>query len=170
MNDLTLSRYLAIFAIIVSTLFIAVGFWLVDIYVGIWFAIGVGLVWLALQQLPQSWPGNFGFALCFLLAALGSFLDVNPLLLALSVISGLAAWDLGHFTKRLKDIPQHPDAPGLEMVHLKRLGQVALVSITLILVALSIQLELSFLGALALALLLVLGLGQTLSYLRKQNE
>lgn len=170
MNDLALSRYVSNIAIFFATLFLAVGFWRVDIYMGIWFALGIGLLWSALQQLPQSWPGSFGFALCFLLSAMGSFLELHPLWLALSVISGLIAWDLGHFTKRLKNIPQHPDAPGLEIRHLKRLSQVALVSMALILVAVSIQLELSFLGALAVALILVLGLGQTMRYLRKQNE
>ena len=170
MKPFKISRSVSNLAIMLMTLVSAVGFWQIELRIGSGLALSIGLIWLGLQQLSSSWPGSLGLTLSFLLSGAASFWGVNPLWLILNIFFALIAWDLGHFVNRLRNIPQPSTTPDLEVVHLKRLSQVVLLSSVLVLLSTRIQLELSFFWALALALFLLIGLGQAFRFLRRQSD
>lgn len=106
----------------------------------------------------------------FLGAAAASFLLVSPatfetILLLGGSLSAFLAWDLTDFEARLR-LAEASARPGLERLHLSRLGLVAGGSVFLLLLALTVEIRLNFEWTAFLALMGTGGIGYLVSRIR----
>jgi hypothetical protein len=101
----------------------------------------------AVDKLPRRRAGDpfvdgLGMAVFIGLAVYATWLGMSSWLAMLAVLLALAAWDLGRFTFRLRDVPDAAAAAQLERVHLTRLGLA--LGTGLVLGALALMLRISF--------------------------
>ena len=143
--------------------------------------------------LAGQWPWAVVFTLLGLLGIVGQrrkwemtssillFLfvvgDVNALSqgvavpwLLISLVAALSAWDLDHFTRRLRKAEQIDKARVLERRHLRRLLIVDGLSLLVAAIALVLQVEISFGVALILGALAVMGISQVVAFLRQSRR
>ncbi len=164
------SKTFLILAICLAAMTSAVGYYLAAVPMGTIAVLIIGALWLPLNLHWQGWPASLGFLLLLSFNLIGAYLGVGTGWLLASVISGLAAWDLSHFLHRLSAVPRLEGGADIEGGHLTRLLLILAVGVLLSIVPLFTRLRLSFAWALLLSLLLLIGLGQTISFLRKQNQ
>ena len=130
-----------------------VGFWPVSLACLVLLLIGL----LPVSQKLQFFP-DLLLVFTVLGAALGLLLHVGFSLALTAVISGLAAWDLQHFTRQLA-FASDEDNPGLiERGHFRRIGLVLLGGVGIIFLSRSISFGFGFDWTLLLAILAFFGL------------
>ena len=84
--------------------------------------------------------------------------------------AALAAWELGHFGRRMADYPPSDDLEHIAHRHHLCLLLVSMNSIGLIAAALGLPVTLPFGWASVLALLALIGFSQVVGYLRRSGE
>ena len=119
---------------------------------------GIGLLWLLSQWRRWTWVATLGLLMYISTAGLGVWIGMSPILMGLSVLGSLLAWDLADFSRRLRSAVPEDDLRSLEKNHLMRLASLGAVGYFLILVALFIHLQISFGWIFLLVSVAVLGL------------
>jgi hypothetical protein len=91
----------------------------------VFFAVGLGLIWLALEARKEN-PLGPVFFLAFLALAVAGSLSNAPLLITLLGLStNLAAWDLSRFRARIADETESDITAELQRKHLHKLAVTA---------------------------------------------
>jgi hypothetical protein len=130
----------------------------------------LGFLWLAGQR--RDWEATTSIML--FLFVVGCVNGINqgvatPWLLV-GLVTALSAWDLDHFTRKLRKAEQIDEVRVLEQRHLRRLLIVDGLSLLLAALALTIRVEIPFGLALILGLLAVLGISQAVGFLRQARR
>lgn len=141
----------------------------------IWFGIALGLAaglinaasWMNKRRELDSLLAASSFLGILGLAALGAFLDLNPVLLIAAVIGGVGAWDLVRLQKSLQPYAPSEDILQLERQHLRLLGITLLAGGMLAVVVAFVQLQIGFYLVLVLAVLLILALSLFIRMIQK---
>jgi hypothetical protein len=129
-----------------------------------------GVLWLVGQRQGWGWTAQVGFVCLVLAAAIGLWLDLATGWMLSGAVFALCAWDLDHFSRRVKKTERIEEARSLEQRHLQRLLIVVGLGLSLAILALEIKLRLTFLMALLLGLLAILGLSRTVAFLRRESD
>jgi hypothetical protein len=154
-------------AIIMATLFLALGFVLIPLWPGAMIVVILGSVWLVGQQRRVDWLNDLGFALFIVVAAVGVWWGAPAGWMLAGTAAALAAWDLARFDRRLAQVGQIAGEDQLRRGHLQRLLLVAGVGLGSGVLALSLQFELSIGWTILLGLLVVIGLSRIIQVSRK---
>lgn len=123
-------------------------------------ALVLGALWIVLAERTRL--AGAVFALCVGGIALGIWLEVGIGWLLVGMTAALAAWDLEAFNARLASIARVENERELAREHLRQLGLVCGIGLSMALAASRLRVQLSFGAALFLALTAVLGLGYVL--------
>jgi hypothetical protein len=126
-----------------------------------------GLIWLLSQWVRLDWAATLGMLVFACLAGLGVWIGLSPILLSISFLGSMLAWDLSDFSRRLRRATPGDDLGTLEKQHLLRLGALGGLSLVLMLAALLVHLQLSFGWLFLIALVAILGLLQLVKRLRQ---
>ena len=132
-----------------------------------WVVLG-GVWWLGRRW--RAWTGTLAFLIFVLAAVAGLWVDLGGGWMLLGTVAALAAWDLDHFTRRLREGGRVEQEAGLVRAHLRRLAEVSAVGLGLGGVALLARIDLGLGLALLLGLLTVIGLRQFLTALRRESD
>jgi hypothetical protein len=163
-------KNIALISIGLATLSLALGYGLSSLWAWTPLLVIIGLLWLVGQRYDWAgWP-SVGL-ICFVgAAAWGVWGGAAVGWLLGGTIAALVAWDLAHFSQRLKYGGQVENIAELKRTHLRRLLVVAGLGLLLGGVALSIQIELNFGWALLLGLLAILSLSWIISLTRDKSR
>jgi len=138
-----------------------------------------GLLWLTAWVFSWKWMAGLGLAFVFLFAGfgllytydsslLGTFWNLNPVLLFGCLPFALAAWDLADFSMRVKFAASQDERRFLISQHLLILLLILGLGITLVWTALNVQLEASFELVVIVMLFVIWGLGRLVSTLLRR--
>jgi hypothetical protein len=97
------------------------------------------------------------------------FFQYSGLMLA-NMIAIIAAWDLEHFTRRVRTVQRVEEVHTLEKIHLARLGMVLGTGAVLGIASLLVRVKFSFGIAFVLGLLAVFGLSRTIIFLKRSSD
>jgi hypothetical protein len=132
--------------------------------------LGLALLGLLFLQWGWSWVVSLLLVLFTASAAVGFYLELHPAWLVGATLLSLAAWDLEHFARRLKNTGQVINPAKLVRSHLLRLLWVSLLGLALVGITYLIRLQFTFGLAALLALLAIAGLSQTITFLRRTSD
>lgn len=118
----------------------------------------LGVLWVVGQRLRWTWMASVMVVLCGVAAAVGAWLELNAILLVVGLIGALSAWDLDHFTQRLRAVDSVGQERALKRRHLQRLLAADGLGLVAVVLAVNVQIKLSFGLAIALGLIALLGL------------
>lgn len=121
---------------------------------------GVGVFWIYSERRGWHWVAPAGLFVFVTAAGAGLWIGLPPVLMALSVLGSLMAWDLAGFSRRLNDAAPEDDLRGLEKNHLVQLASLGVAGLVLILAALLIHLRISFGWMFLLVLAAIFGIMQ----------
>lgn len=149
------TRNLLFFSICLTVLFPAMGFALQGMYPAVGLNLIMGILWLGLtlKEIPWSTPAFF-LLMCMENALLPLF-GISPFLALLSVVSGLASWDLHAFINRITVLKEPVVLHRFEQHHLSRLGLTLAGGTVLGVLGLSIHFRLGFFLAFILGMALL---------------
>lgn len=153
-----------------ATLILALGYALSSLWVGALIITAWGLLWLVGQRRGWDWTPALGLIFLMGMAAFGLWLDLSAALMLFGAVAALAAWDLDHFSQRLRRAERVEGQPQLERAHLWRLLIVSGSGLLLGGASLSLRVEFAFGWAFLLGLLAVVGLGRTIAYFRRESH
>jgi hypothetical protein len=128
---------------------------------GLGSTVAIGLLWLAGDWRGWDWTADVCLAGWVGLAAFGAWQELPAGWMLIGVVAALAAWDLAHFTTRLRDAGTRPPAE-LTHAHLRQLAIVAAAGLLLGGIALGIRVDLTFGWALLAAMLAIIGISRLL--------
>ena len=128
---------------------------------------GVGLLWLLSQRRRWDWVASTGLFVFITAAGIGILIGLKPIMMALSLLGSLAAWDLAGFSRRLREAAPEDDLRRIEKDHLVRLASLVAIGLFLILAALIIQIKFAFEWMFLLTCAALLGLVQLVNRLRR---
>jgi hypothetical protein len=157
-------------AIVLAMLSLSIGFALVGFWLGIIFAVVVGLLWLI--ALWRGWRQIIGLSVFLFVgtAAVGTWLEVSTGWLLFGIVAALIAWDLGDFARRFQQTEHIQNYAALQRIHLQRLAIVAGLGLLLGGVALSFELRLNMWWGIFLGALVIIGLSQAIGRLRRESD
>lgn len=163
-----MSRIFLIASIVVSSLCLAIGYWLggllaIALSVLLW-----GAFWLIAVRRGWSWFANIGLLETFSLAAAALWLKLPAVWMLAGALGSLLAWDLTAFTHRLQLGAPQDDLRILERNHLIWLGLLAGLGLLLSIAAAWIPLRLTLGWGLLLAALAGLGLLSLITWLLRE--
>lgn len=141
------------------------GGWLEALLVG-----ALGTFWLLGQRRGWGWVTSMALALLVGAASIGPWLGVGPGWMLVGIVAALSAWDLDHFTRRLRNVERVENAQNLERRHLQRLLIVDTLGLLLGAVALSIRAQFGFGTAFLLGLLAILALSRVIRAIRQESD
>jgi hypothetical protein len=127
----------------------------------------IGLFWLLSLSRRWAWPASMGLVVFMVLAGMGAWIRMSPILIAFSVLGSLFAWDLDGYSRHLRNAAPEDPLKLFEKAHLQRLAILAGTGLILIVVAVSFHVQISFGWMFLLALVAVLGLIQLVDRLRR---
>lgn len=156
--------------ILVATLPLAAGYFQVNLPPVTIVCLLAGFIWLISLWQRVDWAASVGLLVVACAAMLGVWLGLSPLLLAISLLSGLLAWDLSDFSNRLRRAACADDLSLLVKRHLLRLGGLGGLSLILMIVALFVHVRISFGWLLLIAIVLIFGLLQLARHLRQSSQ
>jgi hypothetical protein len=104
----------------------------------------IGLFWIYSERRGWHWVAPAGLFVFVIAAGAGVWIRLPPILMALSVLGSLMAWDLAGFSRRSKDAAPEDDLRSLEKSHLLQLASLGAAGLVLILAAMLINLRISF--------------------------
>jgi hypothetical protein len=127
----------------------------------------VGLLWLLSQWRRWTRVAHAGLIVFITAAGIGVWIGLNPILMALSVLGSLLAWDLADFSGRLHAAAPEDDLRILVKSHLLHLAGLGVIGLVVILAALLFHLRISFGWLFLLAFVAVFGMMQLANRLRR---
>jgi hypothetical protein len=127
----------------------------------------IGLIWLLAEWRRWAWVALPAFFVLAGAAGIGAGMGLSPILMVLSVLGSLLAWDLNDFSRRLQRAAPEDDLKKLEKMHLVRLVILGAIGLSLSLMAMYLHLQISFGWIFLLAFAVVLGLMQLVKSLRR---
>ncbi len=151
-------------AIGLATVTLILGYAFGDAPLFSWLWALLGLCWLIGQWRNWDWVISWGLVLFVGAAAFGVWLNAPGGWMLLSVLATLAAWDLAHFTARMRRAELGDEAAMLTTTHLRRLAMVIGLGLLLGGVALGVSVTLHLGWAIFLGLLAVIGLSQVMRF------
>lgn len=107
----------------------------------------------------------FGFAIA---AAAGFWVGLSPYALLVALVASLGAWDLDHFSQRLRLVERVVLDTGLGNNHLRRLFLIESLGLMTGLVGLTSNFQLTFWTQLLLLVLAVFGLSRLVIFIKKE--
>ena len=149
---------------------LAVGFGIGRLWIGTAAAVVLGILWLFGQWREWRWSASGFFVSLVVVAAVGTWLDVEPVLTLIGVVAALAAWDLHRFTQRLRLARRIVDADQMSRRHLWRLGFVCGLGLLLGALGLAARVELGLGVALLLGILALLGISLAVGFVRSERR
>lgn len=144
--------------------YVLTGLWIESLLV-----LAFGGLWL--YSVQQERAGASLFLIGFIgFAVWGVRMNFPAILMLISVIAALSAWDIQHFMARLKFAPKNADMPPLERRHLRRLLMVDAIGFVLAGAAMTITIKINFGVLLFLTALAVVSLSRFISFLRNESD
>ena len=143
---------------------------------GFWFPMILvfltGLIWLAKQWdwLPWKIIGSIGLAVFTIAAMVLAFVGFPAILILLSLILTLIAWDLDDFLSRTMEAGYVENATGLERLHLKRIAITSGLGLILGGAALEVKIDLAFGWILLLVLVIIILLNRLMAALTGNSK
>lgn len=130
-------------------------------------ALVPALLWIAARQRGWAPAADASLALFLALAGLGVWLGVGAGWMLPAAVTGLGAWDLAHFERRIAQAGHVEGRDRLAARHLAYLLPVLVLGLALAMVGARVRLDLGFFPALLLGVLAVAGLALLVTYLRR---
>ena len=101
---------------------------------------------------------------------LGLYLFPFSGLMLVSLAATIAAWDLDHFSHRIRTVQRVEEVNSLEKIHLVRLGTVLGAGTLLGAAALLVRVQFSFGVAFALGVVAIFGLSRAIIFLKRSSD
>ena len=156
--------------IVIAALTLSGAFAIAGFFLGILFVVVVSLAWGIFTW--RMW--NFGSNLCMLIFVLGisltAIFEASRLILLISLLATLSAWDLVAFHVRLSATLKVNDKDQLVRVHILRLISVLILGLALPLLAYGLQFRMQFWHVFLLGILLLAGLSQVFVQLKRSSN
>jgi hypothetical protein len=127
----------------------------------------MGVLWLLDHEQRWNYLASFALVLIALFCALGYWLQVYMPLLVVSLTAGLAAWDLDHFTRRVKDNTPVEHLHRMEKQHIQQLLVVCGIGLLIAEGTLLIEIQLGFWTVFGAALVVLFGLNWAIGLIRR---
>ncbi|WP_303773091.1 hypothetical protein [Anaerolinea thermophila] len=138
--------------IILTTLFPVWGFVTQGMYTAAGINLALGFLWLVLKWKTIYWATPVLFLIVCMENALLPFFQISPFLALLSVVCGLASWDLHAFARRMSALKDPDLIARFERHHLMRLGLTLFGGLVLGAAGLTIHFRLGFFVAFLLGI------------------
>jgi hypothetical protein len=162
--------HLSYFCILIAVLCLASAFAIAGFLLGSAISLVVGAGWGIFSW--RKW--TVGTILSMLMIVLGISLATisggSRLMLLISLLATLAAWDLDTFHNRLAASKKIITEEELVRAHLLRLISVLILGVALPSIAFALQFDLKFWQVFLLGMLLLLGLSQVFVQLKRSNQ
>jgi hypothetical protein len=129
-----------------------------------WLWVSLGLLWLIGHYGPGKGVATVGLVVFIGAAGYGVWQEHPAEWLLVSLVAALAAWDLDHFERRLRQARPGTQETDLRRAHLQRLALVAGLGLGLGWLALGVRIELGLGWAILLSLLTIIGLSRVLGF------
>ena len=140
-------------------------FWIASLLITI-----LGILWMVGYLKGWKWQASVMFTLFIGASAIGLWLNLSQWLILLSMVGAISAWDLDHFTQRMKYAGLVVERTKLEKYHIKRLFFVNFFGLFLSVIALNVEVKLGFGTILLLGMIAVLGLNQVIIFLKGKSS
>jgi hypothetical protein len=152
--------------IIIATISLVMGFTNKEYSPAALTIIVIGIFWGLSSFLSCKWVNSLSLAGFIAIAAIGTWLEVNLILLLVGVIGALIGWDLADFLFQEKLADRIDNEVRLVRVHFIRIAIITILGIGLSLLSRSIKMQITFAWALLLGMILVIALSRTTGYLK----
>ena len=129
----------------------------------------LGIFWMVGYLKDWKCQASVMFTLFIGASAIGLWLNLPQWLILLSMVGVISAWDLDHFTQRLRYAGLVEERFNLEKYHIKRLFIVNLLSLLLSVIAFNVEVKLGFGAILLLGMIAVLGLNQVIFFFKREE-
>ena len=136
-------------------------FWIASFLIAI-----LGTLWIVGSARGWKWQPSVMLPFFIGASAIGLWLKLSQWLILLSMVGAISAWDLDHFTQRMRNAGLVVEKPNLEKYHIKRLFVVNLLGLFLSLITLNVEIKLGFGAMLLLGFVAVLGLNQVIIFFK----
>lgn len=153
-----------------STFLIVLSYAINQFWIAAFLITILGILWMVGYLKGWKWQASVMFTLFIGASAIGLWLNLSQWLILLSVVGAISAWDLDHFTQRMRYAGLVVERPNLEKYHIKRLLVVNLFGLFLSVIALNVEVKLGFGAILLLGMIAVLGLNQVIIFLKGKSS
>jgi hypothetical protein len=133
-------------------------------------AVFFGGLWFFSQQQGM---GGWGTILLFLFGVtcgVGFWMSLTPVLLLVTIVATLGAWDLDQFSQRLRSVERVDLDSGLGKNHLKRLFAIEALGLLAGLAGLTARIQITFWAAVLLVILALFGISRLVIFIKKELE
>lgn len=154
----------------IASAILALGFLLNRQWVAAVLVVVLGVLWLVLQLFHWNFAGSLMLFLLTGFAVYAIWMGVHPLWALVSLVAGLTAWDLSHFTDRQRQVQRVDYVEQLARQHLRRLAVLDGLSLLLAGSVLLVHIHFSLGLALFLGLVAVIGVSQMVRFLRQESD
>ena len=161
---------LTYFSVAIAVFALAAGFLLAGFPLATLSALLIGALWGLSTQKDWVTGETISLVLMVLVISFAGLLNAARILLLVSALGTLAAWDLGNFHRTRLQNENIANAEHLTREHLSRLLVVLMIGVALPLIAFSLQFELQFWQVFAMGFILLFGLGQIFIRLKRSDN
>ncbi len=149
-----------------STFLIVLNYAINQFWIASFLITMLGILWIVGHFKGWKWQASVMFTLFIGASAIGLWLNLSQWLILLGVVGTISAWDLDHFSQRIKYAGLVVEKSKLEKCHIERLLVVNFFGLFLGSIALTLKIKLGFGAALLLAMIAVLGLNRVMIFLK----
>jgi hypothetical protein len=167
-NSLSLTRIICVVSLILLTVFLVIGFALVQQWVWAAGTIIIAGAWI-LSRRYAAWLLIVCLILSVSLAVAGKLMGIHPLLAIGSCGLALVVWDLLSLDIDLGGKPPEGQTRGFEINHLQSLGLAVGCAFFAALIGQFLRLKIPFFLLAAAILVLIIGLDRVWGYLKKKR-
>lgn len=126
--------------------------------------IAISIFWLIAQWRGWSWFNSLVLLIGVAVNAAGTWMSISPILLILSIILLLLAWDFSNYTAFLGLADSGDQVRDTDRFHLANITAYLVLSVGISLLSVTIHLKTSFFIAVLLVVLTIAGLLQTVRW------
>ena len=163
-------RKLQLICIGLSTFLIVLSYAINQFWIASLLITTLGILWMVGYLKGWKWQASVMFTLFIGASAIGLWLNLSQWLILLSMVGTISAWDLDHFTQRMRYAGLVVERPNLEKYHIKRLFVVNFFGLFLSVIALNVEVKIGFGTILLLGMIAVLGLNQVIIFLKGKSS
>jgi len=153
-----------------STFLIVLSYAINQFWIASFLIAALGIFWMIGYLKGWKWQASVMFTLFLGASAIGLWLNLSQWLILLSMVGAISAWDLDHFTQRMRYAGLVVERPNLEKYHIKRLFAVIFFGLFLSVIALNVEVKLGFGTILLLGMVAVLSLNQVIIFLKGKSS